>query len=154
LPLWPTRHDWRPSQPFLVPLLVLLVTRGFLWLTVPYAAEDAYITFRYAKNFAIGNGLVYNPGERVFGFSSPLWTVWTALGYRLTGSPMEWPRGTAVLLDIVPLVLVAAQLRRHAGRAAAWCFAVFFAAWPYFAALSISGMETGAMLAGIVGAAV
>jgi len=32
--------------------------------------DDAYITFRYADNFARGLGLVFNPGERVEGYSN------------------------------------------------------------------------------------
>ena len=38
-----------------------------------YWADDAYIFQRYAANAAAGNGLVYNIGERVEGFTSPLW---------------------------------------------------------------------------------
>jgi hypothetical protein len=30
-----------------------------------YTVDDAYISFLYARNFAHGLGLVYNPGERV-----------------------------------------------------------------------------------------
>lgn len=36
--------------------------------------DDAMISMRYARNFAEGRGLVYNPGEAVDGFSNPLWT--------------------------------------------------------------------------------
>ena len=32
--------------------------------------EDYLITFRFSRNFARGNGLVYIPGERVHGFTS------------------------------------------------------------------------------------
>ena len=35
--------------------------------------DDAFITFRYANNVAAGWGPVWNRGERVEGFSSPLW---------------------------------------------------------------------------------
>ncbi len=35
------------------------------------AQDDHYITYRYARNLAEGEGLVYNPGERVFGVSEP-----------------------------------------------------------------------------------
>lgn len=153
-PLLPPPADWlRPAEPFLVPLLVLLAARALLWATLPVAAEDAYITFRYAKNLAIGNGLQYNPGERVMGFSSPLWTLWCALGWRLTGSALEWARAWGVFADAVTLTVAAGLLRRYAGRAAAWCFAAFFAAWPFFAAVAVSGMETGVVLALLVVAA-
>jgi len=37
--------------------------------------DDAFIYFRYAKNVVHGLGPVFNPGERVEGFSSPLWLV-------------------------------------------------------------------------------
>lgn len=144
--LFPPRGDWlRISEPFLLPLLALIASRVLLWITIPIAAEDAYITFRYAKNLAIGNGLLYNPGERVMGFSSPLWTVWNALGWRLTGAPVEWARASALVADALTLVLAAGMLRRQVGRAGAWCFAWFFAGWPFFAAVAVSGMETGVM---------
>lgn len=152
---WPAARDWlRPSEPFLLPMLLLLGTRALLWATIPVAAEDAYITFRYAKNLAIGNGLLYNPGEHVMGFTSPLWTIWNALGWRLTASPVEWSRFWAVAGDALTLVLGAGLLRRHAGRAAGWCFAWFFAGWPFFAAAAVSGMETSAMLTLLLLAAV
>ena len=41
--------------------------------------DDAMISMRYAKNFAAGQGLVWNPGgERVEGFTNPLWTLYMA----------------------------------------------------------------------------
>ncbi|HKQ58165.1 MAG TPA: hypothetical protein VJY35_09880, partial [Candidatus Eisenbacteria bacterium] len=153
--MWPARHEWlRIREPFSLPLALLVLSRGFLWWRLPYAAEDAYITFRYSTNLAIGNGLVYNPDERVMGFSSPLWTVWSALGVRLVNAPVDWARAWSMIADALTLVLAAGMLRRHAGRAAAWCFAVFFAAWPFFAAVSVSGMETGVMVSLIVASAV
>ncbi len=48
-------------------------------LTNPVLPEDdAYITYRYADNLVNGQGLVYNPGQRVFGSSTPLYVVWLA----------------------------------------------------------------------------
>jgi hypothetical protein len=37
--------------------------------------DDAYISFRYAHNLVEGEGLVFNPGERVEGFTNLLWTL-------------------------------------------------------------------------------
>lgn len=39
------------------------------------AHDDAYISYVYARNFAAGSGLTFNPGERVWGFTSPLNTL-------------------------------------------------------------------------------
>jgi hypothetical protein len=36
-----------------------------------WAPDDFYITYRYARNLARGDGFVYNTGERVFGTSDP-----------------------------------------------------------------------------------
>jgi hypothetical protein len=43
--------------------------------TGPRTIDDAYITFRYARNLADGIGFVYNNGERVLGTTTPLWTI-------------------------------------------------------------------------------
>lgn len=146
---------WRdPRGPFLVPALILLVTRAVWWWAIPHAAEDAYITFRYARNLVDAHQLVFNPGERVMGFSSPLWTLWSALGYMLTHHPVAWARASAVIADLVTLGLASSLLARHASRAAAWAFAVFFAAWPYFAGVSVSGMENGVLVTLVLAAAV
>jgi predicted membrane-bound dolichyl-phosphate-mannose-protein mannosyltransferase len=37
--------------------------------------DDAFISFRYAANLIGGDGLVYNPGEPVEGYTNFLWTV-------------------------------------------------------------------------------
>src|SRR5215470_3908444 len=89
--VFPPFADWmRPSQPYLIPAILLLISRALAWWSLPLAAEDAYITFRFSRNLASGNGLLYNPGERVMGFSSPLWALWNALGIRLMNDPVTW----------------------------------------------------------------
>ena len=37
--------------------------------------DDAFITFRYSRNLLAGNGFVYNPGQRVQGTTTPLYTL-------------------------------------------------------------------------------
>jgi hypothetical protein len=143
-----------PRQPLLVPLVLLIASRIFAALVIPVASEDAYITFRYARNLVAGHGLVYNPGELVMGFTSPLWALWSALGIALAGDPVAWSRGTTILADGVTLLAVAHLLRRHVSLTSAWLFGVFFAAWPYFAAVAVSGMENSVMLTVIVAAAI
>ena len=41
--------------------------------------DDGFITYRYVENLVAGKGLVYNPGEHVFGASNPLYLFWLAL---------------------------------------------------------------------------
>ncbi|MEM9067172.1 MAG: hypothetical protein AAGE52_01660 [Myxococcota bacterium] len=40
-----------------------------------WAADDAFITYRYVAQALDGQGLVFNPGERVQGFTHPLWVL-------------------------------------------------------------------------------
>ncbi len=46
--------------------------------------DDAMISMRYARNLAHGQGLVWNPGgERVEGFTNPLWVLFMSLFHLL-----------------------------------------------------------------------
>jgi hypothetical protein len=71
-----TQPPPRP-RPFELVLLVFglaLITR-YAWVM-----DDAFIYARYADNAVLMKlGLVYNAGEYVEGFSSPLWMVWILL---------------------------------------------------------------------------
>lgn len=50
--------------------------------------DDAMVSMRYAWNLAHGNGLVWNAGERVEGFTNPLWVGFMAL-FHLFPIPAE-----------------------------------------------------------------
>ena len=52
-----------------------------------FLCDDAFISFRYARNLLEGHGLVFNPGERVEGYTNLLWvlelaTLWGAFGLK------------------------------------------------------------------------
>lgn len=56
----------------------LLAAGLFLTLRYAWLLDDAFVYFRYADNFHfLKLGLVYNQGEFVEGFSSPLWMLLT-----------------------------------------------------------------------------
>ena len=62
---------------------------------ITYFIEDAGISFAYARNWAEGEGFVtFAGGERVEGFSNPLWT-WICAAFYVIGVP---PFTTAKLL--------------------------------------------------------
>ena len=49
--------------------------------------DDAFISFRYVRNLLEGNGLVFNPGEYVEGYTNFLWilelaAIWGIFGVR------------------------------------------------------------------------
>jgi hypothetical protein len=65
-----------------------------IWLRLnqpPNTVDDAYITFRYARNLVNGAGFVYNLAERVLGTTTPAYTLLLALAARLSGYS-DYPR--------------------------------------------------------------
>jgi arabinofuranosyltransferase len=59
--------------------------------------DDSYICFRYARNLTEGLGLVYQAGERVEGFTNPLWVMLMAAGLDLDLDPVLFSRVIGVL---------------------------------------------------------
>ena len=57
-----------------------------------FLLDDAFISFRYARNLADGYGLVWNIGERVEGYTNFLWVCLMAAGIRLGIEPEIFSR--------------------------------------------------------------
>lgn len=88
-----------------LPLVALIQA----WSSHPAPQDDAFISFRYAANLLAGQGLVYNPGEWVEGFTNLSWTLLSATILSLGIDPVSGMAalGTAALAG---LVLVAVRL--------------------------------------------
>ncbi|WP_032915740.1 hypothetical protein [Leptospira santarosai] len=57
-------------------LIILLILFGIISAyRMRWISDDAFISLRYAKNFADGKGLVFNEGEFVEGYTNFLWTI-------------------------------------------------------------------------------
>lgn len=69
--------------------------------------DDSFISFRYAENFADGNGLVFNIGERVEGYTTFLWVILLAFAYKLGLSTIAVAIGLGYVFSISTLVLLA-----------------------------------------------
>lgn len=87
--------------------------------------DDAFISFRYAANFAGGRGLVYNPGERVEGYTNPLYVLGAAAVIKAGGAPEVWMVWLGLLcgLLIVPIVYAAGRTIAQEPRGA-WLFLI------------------------------
>jgi hypothetical protein len=80
-----------------------------------FVTDDAYISFRYARNLALSGELVFNLGERVEGYTNFLWTVVLALGIKLGIGPVVLSRFLGVALGIGTLAVVVRMSLRLAG---------------------------------------
>jgi arabinofuranosyltransferase len=90
------------------------------------------VSMRYARNLARGLGLVWNAGQRVEGFSNPLWTLLMALPHwaGLSDATAPLPILALCCALLVWLALATARLGRAVGLEAwaaglAACLAVF-----------------------------
>ena len=151
--------------------LSTLLVFGFAWHARVWAftCDDAFISFRYAANFAATGELAYNlaPLERVEGYTNFLWVVMLAACARVGVQPhvaAGWLAPMSSALGLVFAVLVARTLRlrwfamrRDADGvsldpglgASAWHLfdlapALLLTAMPEWMVWSSSGLEAGA----------
>jgi hypothetical protein len=106
-------------------IVVLCVTALLLHLTIaallqgPWCIDDAYISFRYARNLAQGMGLVWNQGEFVDGYTNFAWVIFLtpfeALGLDTPLLARLANGGCAVAIVVVMMRFAS----KHMGRGAA-----------------------------------
>jgi hypothetical protein len=127
---------------FAAPLLFAGVT-GQAW-------EDYYITFRSSRHLAEGHGLVYQLGEYVHTFTSPLGVLVPALGYGFTGSDggaLWFLRIVSALALAGTALLVAGQAREQGWSRATLWFALALGVFEAKTiAFSANGMETALLV--------
>jgi hypothetical protein len=114
--------------------------------------DDAMISMRYARNLAHGYGLVWNPGgERVEGYTNPLWVFYMALVHLLPIPPSK----TSLVIQITAVILLVINLchvRRIASavsggsRMTAWGAVVLTGSYLPINNWSLQGMEVSLLL--------
>ena len=78
---------WVQARPRFIVEIAVLVLAAVHAASLAWLCDDAFISFRYARNLADGHGLVFNPGERIEGMTNWLWTVMLAAGMKLGLQP-------------------------------------------------------------------
>ena len=95
----------------LLPLVLLTVC---MWRVRAFTVDDAYISFRYARNLANGLGLVFNAGERIEGYTNFLFTCLLGLAIKLGLDPDRTSKilgGAAALGSVALTYGIASRLR-------------------------------------------
>jgi hypothetical protein len=132
--------------------------------------DDAFITYRYGANLATGHGLVFNPGERLMGSTSPLHSLLAAPVYLVAGegrlpgamSALGCAGWTAQAVAVfvllraalggLPALLVASAVAAGAAGSARWVpletnLVAAFALWALVAALASRWVAAALLLA-------
>jgi hypothetical protein len=109
-----------------------------------FVCDDAYISFRYMRNWADGLGLRFNDaGPVVEGFSNP---AWVALGTAVRLVGLDETRLLPALCLVSALALIAGATawvaRQRGAGIAAWATLVLLAVNPSMAVWASSGLET------------
>ncbi len=122
--------------------LVLVGFVALLLLQGVCTQEDAFISFRYARHLVSGHGLVYNPGERVEGYTNFLWTLLMAAGMAAGIDPVPWSRWLGIAAALALVLFTGRWARREGNATSGALAAVLVAAVPGMAAEAVQGLET------------
>jgi arabinofuranosyltransferase len=137
-------------------VLIALLAIAARVLPTPRTIDDAFITFRYARNLLAGSGFVFNAGQHVLGTTTPLYTlVMAALAGGLHSSNYPW---LALLVNALAdgatcLLLVPLGHRLSGTRVVGVGAALLWAISPMSVTFAVGGMETSAFILLLVAAA-
>ena len=98
----------------------LLAIGLFLLFSLPfleYRTDDTFIFLRYARNLAAGQGLAFNPGEPIYGFTSLLWTLLLAPAFALGLPPLAMAKVLALGFGVLSILGFRAWAQRRLGPA-------------------------------------
>ena len=130
----------------------LVLSAVLMWPMRDGVPDGAYVWLHIARHLANGAGLVFNPGERNYVTTNPLWVTLLADGMslRLDGLTVARALGALATLLTVPLFL---QLLRRTVRTPA-LRALGTLAWasqPWMARVALNGLETPLAVALVLG---
>jgi hypothetical protein len=109
-----------------------------------FLGDDAFISFRYANHLVQGTGLVWNPGERVEGYTNFLWVLLMALSIRLGLEPelVSNAIGIASGLGVIAALVVFSARITSWRNPFVWVAPLVLATSRSFTAWCTGGLET------------
>ena len=158
-------------------LAAILAVFIFHSISLNFTQDDAFISYRYVRNLVAGHGLVFNPGERVEGYTNFMWIILLAVFTRLGLDTILASKILGVTSGCIALVLLykisrlvlQTQYVRTDGRASTkargsepqgsaasshWLFAAIppaiLASNGAFAYWTISGLETACFIMAVL----
>jgi len=133
----------------LLALLIAVLAVTARLVPGPRTIDDAYITFRYARNLLQGNGPVFNPGQAVLGTTTPLYMGILAAAALPFGADAPFPEIALVInaladaLTCLLLIRIGSTLRTPG---AGWAAAALWAVSPMSVTFAVGGLETSVFI--------
>ena len=120
-------------------LLLFLAGTHTYWF---YTVEDAYISFRYCDHMLEGKGLVFNPGDRVEGYTNFLWILLMALPRSFLNFPFA-AKITGLVMGLLLLsILIFTTVDKKSDKLSGALAAFIVAVCPGVQMWAVAGLET------------
>lgn len=114
-----------------------------MWPVRGYLTDDTFIHLQYARHLAHGQGFAFNPGEHVYGSTSPLWVALIADGIAVGLDGIFTARMLGLIATLWSVVLFLQLMRRNLRTPEMRALAtVTWAGHAWMIRWSLSGMET------------
>jgi hypothetical protein len=133
----------RISKTHLLILLAMAIALSHQAVFLPWTCDDAFISYRYAENLSQGKGLVFNPGEKVEGFSNFSWVALLAIHNSLGLPPLWVSKVLSLIFSLLLVGFVFLTARASGvGQGGALLGAFLVSSASSLAYFSMSGLET------------
>lgn len=131
------------AKTWIVAVLAGAIFLCLAWRFRDHKVDDAFISYRYAQNLAAGQGVVFNTGERVEGYTNFLWVLLLAAGIELGITPesLSVVLGVAAALGLI-VVIARASAKLELSVETSWVAPALLALSPALAVWATGGLET------------
>lgn len=119
----------------------LLAAFAVLCVLHVWVVDDAYITLRYLDQALAGNGLVWNTGERVQGYTHPLWALILLPVYAITREGFWTVSAFSFAVTLTGVVLAVRAVERRGGQRAGIALLLLLVPSKAFLDYTSSGLE-------------
>ena len=121
--------------------LILLLCQLLFW---NFTIDDAFISFRYAKNLFLNQEMVFNIGEApVEGYSNFLWVMWMTLSFVLNIETVFFSKVSGLIFcHLSVLILYKLAFRISKSKDLSYIVILFYVLTPNIALWSVGGLET------------
>jgi hypothetical protein len=137
----------QPQRALVASLFLIIATLGSLLVSfhfLPFAIDDALISFRYSDRLLHGEGLTWNDNEYVEGYSDLLWVLTVALGGLFSSNLVfvGWVIGSIANIATLSSISWTFGRQPNASIASVLAGLLLIAGSESFAFWGIAGMET------------
>jgi hypothetical protein len=128
------------NKDYYIYFVITIIARALSAIPITYF-DDAFITFRYARNLAEGFGFVFNPGEQVLSVTGPLWGLIITPFFLISNNAEFLVLIFNILIEAAIVFVTAKYLFGKDNTIPFLFFLIFYLISPITARINIGSME-------------